>query len=133
MEILTFLHEQKQPVAYPIARKDEGLTTEIAAPEGRRYAAVFSYAPGRAVNEKLDVRQSYSLAKALAKIHITLDGFRSNFSRPALNSEYLLAWALNVIKPLYNHRESDINYLQKEVEKIKRQIENFSLPLSAPT
>ncbi|MBP5975491.1 phosphotransferase [Brasilonema sp. CT11] len=43
LELLAFLHEQKQSVAYPIVRKNGVLTTEIAAPEGTRYVAVFSY------------------------------------------------------------------------------------------
>ncbi len=132
LEVLMFLHAEMQPVAYPIRRKDGGLTTEITAPEGMRYVAVFSYAPGRAVNEKLDVRQSYILGEALAKIHTSLDGFQSSFSRPVLNSEYLLDWAMKAIRFLYNHRESDIDYLQEEVEKIKIKLEEFNLPLSVP-
>ncbi len=42
LELLTFLHEQQQPVAYSLKREDDSFTTEIAAPEGKRYAAVFS-------------------------------------------------------------------------------------------
>lgn len=66
LELLTFLHEQQQPVAYSLKREDGSFTTEIAAPEGKRYAAVFSYAPGRAVNE-LNGRQEvikHTVAKA---------------------------------------------------------------------
>jgi Ser/Thr protein kinase RdoA (MazF antagonist) len=70
------------------------LTTEIAAPEGTPYVAVFSYAPGRAVNENLDGIKSYRLGEALAKIHQTLDEFKSNFTRPVLNSDYLLDWSI---------------------------------------
>lgn len=61
LELLVFLHEQKQPVAYPLKREDGTFTTAIIAPEGERYAAVFSYAPGRAVIELLDGRQSQRL------------------------------------------------------------------------
>lgn len=106
LELLAFLQKQKQPVAYPIARNDGVFTTEIAAPEGKRYAAVFSYAPGRAVNENLDGIQSYRLGEALAKIHQTLDEFKSSFTRPALNSDYLLYWSIQAITPLYQHREA---------------------------
>ncbi|BAY45703.1 aminoglycoside phosphotransferase [Scytonema sp. HK-05] len=103
LEVLAFLQKQKQPVAYPISRNDGGLTTEIAAPEGTRYVAVFSYAPGRAVNENLDGIKSYRLGEALAKIHQTLDEFKSHFTRPALNSDYLLDWSIQAITPLYQH------------------------------
>lgn len=52
LELLTFLPSQNQPVAYPIGRENSSFTTEIAAPDGKRYAALFSYAPRRAANEK---------------------------------------------------------------------------------
>lgn len=131
LELLAFLHEQQQPVAYPLKRKDGIFTTEIVAPEGKRYTAVFSYAPGRATNEKLNGRQSQRLGEVLANIHQTLDKFKSSFTRPALNSEYLLARSIEAIAPLYQHRGSDIAYLQKQIETIKMQLE-LQLPDSAP-
>lgn len=131
LELLTFLHEQNQPVAYPIKRQD-GITTEIPAPEGKRYAALFSYAPGKAVNEKLDSIQSQRLGEVLAIIHQTLDNFNSSFSRPHFNNEYLLDRSMQAIAPLYKHRSIDIDYLQAQIEQIKRQLENLKLPNSAP-
>ena len=66
LEILAFLHEKNQPVAYPIARKDGIYTTEVIAPEGRRYIAIFSYAPGT-TNKNLNTAQSYNLGVAKRK------------------------------------------------------------------
>ncbi len=132
LELLAFLHQQKQPVAYPIARKDGSFTTEVFAPEGVRYASAFSYAPGYAVNQKLDHKQSYILGEVLAKIHQTLNNFQSSFSRPLLNCEYLLDWAIEKIKSIYQHREKNINDLQKQAEIIKNQLSEIKLPSSAP-
>ncbi len=132
LELLAFLHQQKQPVAYPIARKDGSFTTEVLAPEGVRYASVFTYAPGYAVNHKLDSKQSYILGEVLAKIHQMLNTFQSSFSRPVLKPEYLLDWSIEKIKSLYQHREQDIRYLQRHSGIIKNQISKIKLPLSAP-
>ena len=132
LELLAFLHDRNQPVAYPIGREDCSFTTEVATPEGKRYAALFSYAPGRAVNEKLDGRQSQHLGEVLAIIHQILDNFNSSFSRPHLNNEYLLDRSMQAIAPLYKHRNNDINYLQKQIEQIKQQLEALELPNSAP-
>lgn len=132
LELLAFLHNKNQPVAYPIGREDGSFPTEIAAPEGKRYAALFSYAPGRAVNEKLDSKQSQRLGEVLAIIHQTLDNFNSSFSRPHLNNEYLLDWAMGKIAPLYQHRRSDIEYLHTQIEQIKTQLEALKLPYIAP-
>lgn len=133
LELLAFLHKQNQPVAYPIKRKDSIFTTEIPAPEGKRYAALFSYALGKAVNENLNDRQSQTLGKTLAIIHQNLDNFTSNFSRPHLDNEYLLDRSMQAIAPLYKHRVSDIDYLQKQIEEIKQQLEALKLPNSVPT
>lgn len=132
LELLAFLHEQKQPVAYPIARIDGGFTTEIVAPEGKRYVAVFSYASGYAVNGKLDTKQSYILGEVLAEIHQVLDAFKSSFSRPILNNEYLLDWSITSITPLYQHRKKDLDFIQQEIDKVKSQVAVFELPLLAP-
>ncbi|MBH8552536.1 phosphotransferase [Nostocaceae cyanobacterium CENA357] len=132
LELLAFLHQQQQPIAYPIARTDGNFTTEVLAPEGVRYASVFSYAPGYAVNEKLDHKQSYTLGEVLAKIHQTLNKFQSSFSRPVLNNEYLLDWSILKIKSLYQDRAKDINYFQQQIEIIKSQLLEIKLSLLAP-
>jgi Ser/Thr protein kinase RdoA (MazF antagonist) len=133
LEILTFLHDKNQPVAYPIARNDGNYTTEIIAPEGTRYIAIFSYAPGRIItNQKLTIEQSYNLGATLANIHAVLDDFKPSFNRPHLNSEFLFDWAMNAIKPLYENRKQDIIFLQQQIDKIKYQLEQFNLPLSTP-
>ncbi|MEH1887965.1 MAG: phosphotransferase [Nostoc sp.] len=92
LELLAFLHEQNQPVAYSIARNEGTFTTEILAPEGVRYASIFTYAPGGAVSDNLDGKQSYILGEVLANIHQALDKLKNNFNRPALNNEYSLDW-----------------------------------------
>lgn len=119
LALLGFLHEQKQQVAYPIHNKNYSLTTEILAPEGVRYATLFIYALGHAVNEQLDAEQSYILGKTLAKIHYTLDDFQTLFIRPVLNNEYLFDWSITAIKSLYKHRKDDINCLQEIINNIK--------------
>ena len=133
LELLAFLHEQNMAIAYPIARKNGSFTTELAAPEGNRYAAVFSYAPGRAVNEKLNTRQSRSLGEVLATLHEKMDDFQSNFSRPALSNEYLLDYSMEAIAPLFGYRHSDINYLLHQIEQAKATLAELKLATKAPT
>lgn len=132
LELLEFLHQQNQPVAYPIARQDGGFTTEIFAPEGTRYAAVFTYAPGHAVEEKLDHQQSYLLGKTLANIHQISNEFQSSFLRPELNTQYLLDWSIDGIANLYKHRKSELAYLQQQIDKIKFQLSKIQLSHSSP-
>jgi Ser/Thr protein kinase RdoA (MazF antagonist) len=132
LELLAFLHEHNSPVAYAIARKDGGFTVELAAPEGTRYAAVFSYAPGKAVDEKLNTKQSRRLGEVLATLHEVTNNFKSHFSRPALNSKYLLDCSMDVIAPVFQHRHNDIDYLQTQIKIIKSALTELKLPSSAP-
>ena len=132
LELLAFLHKQNMPVSYPIARKNGSFTDAILAPEGTRYAAVFSYAPGRAVNKKLDSQQSRRLGEVLASLHKTMDTFKSHFSRPVLSSEYLLDCSMDFITTLLSHRQSDIDYFQIQIEKIKLTLAQLRLSSSAP-
>lgn len=132
VELLAFLHNHKMPVAYPLQSNSGSFTQAIEAPEGRRYATLFSYAPGRAVNEKLNSEQSRRLGEVLANIHVATDDFKSRFNRPALNYEYLLERSLNIIAPFFSDRADDLDDLQKQTEKIKMQLEVLKLPLSAP-
>jgi Ser/Thr protein kinase RdoA (MazF antagonist) len=133
LELLAFLHKQNMAIAYPIARKNGSFTTELGAPEGNRYAAVFSYAPGRAVNEKLNTRQSRRLGEVLATLHQKMDDFQSNFSRPALSNEYLLDCSMEAIARLFGYRHSDINYLLHQIEKAKATLAELKLATKSPT
>ena len=49
LDWLNFLKANDQPVSYPIARRDGGYMGQIDAPEGDRYYALFSFAPGNSM------------------------------------------------------------------------------------
>lgn len=74
------------------------------------------------MSKKLESEQSRRLGEVLATLHTTMDDFESNFSRPALSSDYLLDCSLDVITPLFKHRQNDIAYLQKQIEKINELV-----------
>jgi Ser/Thr protein kinase RdoA (MazF antagonist) len=46
LDWLNFLKENDLPVSYPIRRKDGRFLGSLNAPEGKRYYALFSFAPG---------------------------------------------------------------------------------------
>lgn len=132
LELLNFLHKSNLAISYPIEKITGGFTTAIAAPEGTRYTALFSYASGKAVDKKLSSEQSWKLGEAVATIHQGTDNFKSSFSRPELNNEYLLDTSLNAIAPLYKSRKTDIDYFYKQAEKLKSKLLVLNLPKYAP-
>ena len=132
LELLNFLHKSNLAVSYPIEKLIGGFTTVIAAPEGTRYTALFSYAAGKAVDKRLDSEQSRKLGETVATIHETTNNFKSNFIRPELNNEYLLDASINAVSLLYKHRENDIDYLYKQAENLKSKLIALNLPKCPP-
>jgi Ser/Thr protein kinase RdoA (MazF antagonist) len=133
LELLHYLHSCNLPVAYPIAKTTGEFTEAIASPEGQRYAAVFSYAPGQAIGKNINSEQSQQLGEVVASIHQATDNFTSRFSRPELDCAYLLDWAMAAISLLFQHRNSDINYFLKLSAQIKAQLVNLALPQTSPS
>ncbi|WP_009633543.1 phosphotransferase [Synechocystis sp. PCC 7509] len=132
LELLNFLYKANVAVSYPLEKRTGGFITAIAAPEGTRYTALFSYAPGKVVDKKINSEQSRKLGETVATIHQATDNFKSSFNRPELNSEYLLDSSINAIAPLYKHRKNDIDYLYKQAENLKNNLIALDLPNCSP-
>lgn len=130
LELLKFLHQNKLPVAYPICTKNDELSIEINAPEGKRYAALFIYAPGEIPLGDFNVTQSRKLGENLAKIHQIGYNFESNFYRQPLTLDYLLDDSLKIIIPLLKEQHFEINYLQETAFNIKNKVKK--LPQNSP-
>ena len=72
------------------------------------------------------------MGEAVATIHEVTNNFKSSFSRPELDSEYLLDASVNAFAPLYKHRKNDIDYLYKQAEKLKSNLITLNLPKVPP-
>lgn len=132
LDLLKFLHQRQAPIAYPINKLSGDLTTAIATPEGTRYTVLFTYAPGEAVDKKLNSEQSRRLGEAVASIHETTNNFKSKFNRPALNDDYLLFRPINAIAALFSHRYNAIQYLHEQAEQLINNLGRLSLSQKLP-
>jgi Ser/Thr protein kinase RdoA (MazF antagonist) len=130
LELLDFLQQRHLPVAYPLRTTDGKLFVVIVAPEGKRYAALFTYAPGEIALGDLNQTQSWKLGETLAKVHQTALDFRTCANRQPLTPDYLLGHSLKAIAPLLQHRPRDLKYLQEAIAKIEMQLQDF--PKEAP-
>jgi Ser/Thr protein kinase RdoA (MazF antagonist) len=130
LELLDFLQQHQLPVAYPLRTKEGHLSIEINAPEGKRYAALFIFAPGKVALGDLSIRQSQVLGETLAKLHQTARDFRSSYQRQELTLEYLLDDSWATIAPFIQHRTIDRNYLMEAIAQIKDQLQD--LPTAKP-
>ncbi|MEO6901921.1 MAG: phosphotransferase [Bacteroidia bacterium] len=74
IELLNYLNIHNVSVAFPIMDTLQNSIQPIDAPEGIRYAVLFSYAEGVAV-KKMTPEQAYLLGAETGKIHTLMQGF----------------------------------------------------------
>jgi Ser/Thr protein kinase RdoA (MazF antagonist) len=130
LELLEFLRQYQISVASPLRTKEGNLSIEIDAPEGKRYAALFHYAPGEIALGDLNHPQSFLLGEIVAKLHKASREFQTLAYRKPLNLEYLLDDSLQIIAPFFHHRPQDLRYLLDAIARIKRDLQN--LPTEPP-
>ena len=110
LKLLNHLKDNNVSVSFPIKDKHGKFIHTVEAPEGKRYAVLFSYAAGVPLR-KLTVAQSFLLGAETGKIH-SLTRNRS-FGTAAHNYDIAAQFdtTLTVLKPvLLNHNEQ-YNYL----------------------
>ena len=128
LDLLTYLHRRKVPVARPIRRKDGRYLQGIAAPEGRRYAALFSYAPGQFA---MDRKKAYRYGQLAATIHANTDHQSKRYNRFHLDLRHLLDEPLTNAGPFLDHRSADLDFLRRVSKALAAKIRDI-LPTSAP-
>ncbi|MFN9467972.1 MAG: homoserine kinase [Pseudanabaena sp.] len=128
LELLAFLHKNYIPVAYPLTTDDGQLAIEIPALEGKRYAALFTYAAGQVAIGDLNKVQAQKLGETLAKLHGTAQNFHCHIDRPHLTIAYLLDDSLHDLSPFLN--SSARSYMKDAIAQIKEQIRH--LPQTFP-
>jgi len=128
VDALLHLCARRAPVAGPVARRDGGYITYIAAPEGRRLAVLFAYASGR--EHVRDIATSKSYGDALARIHNAGEGFTSRCVRAPIDADFLVRRALARLTPLAVEHPKAWGYLAKLGRKLDGRLEEAGRGLS---
>ncbi len=110
LKLLNYLNENKISVSFPIKDNQEKYIQTIDAPEGPRYAVLFSFAEGEPVR-KLTPEQSFLLGAETGLIHsLTRD---KSFGETAHNYDIETQFniTLSVLKPILTNHPEQYNYL----------------------
>lgn len=124
LKLLKLLKDNNLSVSFPIPDKEENLIQEINAPEGLRYAVLFSFAQG----EKMRFMNNLTCSKIgslMAKIHnVTANKIihRTNY-----NSEILLKNPYNYLKPFFAEDLDEMNFIKEIDEKISKAFQETNL------
>lgn len=116
VKLLNYLRENKMHVSYPLEDRSSNYIHALQAPEGERYAVLFSYAEGVQIR-KLSTEQSYLLGIETGKIHLLTKD--KSFGTTAQNYDvpFQFEQILKTIKPVLIDHSEEYNYLlqlQKE-------------------
>ncbi|MES2591773.1 MAG: phosphotransferase [Bacteroidota bacterium] len=116
--LLEYLKENNVSVSFPIADHQNSYIQTIQAPEGIRYAVLFSYAEGERIR-KLSAEQSYLLGVECGKIHALTH--KKSFGEAAhnYNIEEQFEITLPVLKPLLKDYPEQFEYLVQLKEDFK--------------
>jgi Ser/Thr protein kinase RdoA (MazF antagonist) len=119
LTLLNYLKENKISVSFPIKDKQEKFIQTIQAPEGWRYAVLFSFAEGEQIR-KLSIEQSYLLGIETGKIHslTQIKSFGATAQNYDIENQFEIT--LTTLKPiLINHSEQYDYLLQLKDDFIK--------------
>ncbi len=127
VELLQSLKSDGISVSFPIPDKEGVFIQKIYAPEGLRYAVMFSYAVGNPPLAGMTPFQSNIAGRELARIHNLTEYKRPKNRRCRLDFISLLDDSFFVIEPFIDESLEDLRNLGEVVEKLKRKINSIPL------
>jgi len=123
LDLLNHLKHKRFPAAQPVPYQDGQCFCAVPAPEGQRYLALFTEAPGQEISyahEPEKVAQCYG--QAVAQMHNALDDFSSPHPRFHLDTAHFVDRPLHNIEPFLAHRPDDWAAVQHFAETLREQL-----------
>ena len=123
LDVLNHLKGKGFPATSPVPYKDGQPFCAVPAPEGNRFLALFTEAPGAEISYNHEpVRNALRYGRAVAQMHNALEDFKSPHPRFHLDLEHFIDQPLRNIQPFLSHRPDDWNYLQQLAETLRQRI-----------
>lgn len=97
LALLCHLQREGAAVSVPVPRVDGSYITHHDAPEGERMGVLFTRAPGRVLAYVEE--DAYQYGCAVARLHIAMDSFRTEWVRFRMDLEHLLEKPLRLMQP----------------------------------
>jgi Ser/Thr protein kinase RdoA (MazF antagonist) len=110
LRLLQHLKQKDIPVAYPIADQNGELVQEIQAPEGLRYAVLFSFAEGRKI-ARFSAETAYHIGVAVGSMHKATEGFA--LKRVTYDSQTLHINSLERIRMFFSAPSEEMDFVSQ--------------------
>lgn len=118
MDLLSFLHQNHISVPEPIRHKDGAYIQTLNAPEGPRYAVIFSFVPGDPSSPT--EAQGYRFGQAIAHLHTVTDGYPADRAGFRFEPSDMVDKPLARLKPLFAEHQEDWDYLREIADALKQ-------------
>ena len=129
LDLLNYLHRQGFPAAQPIQYMDGKYYYRVSAPEGYRYVALFTEAPGNEISYEHEPEQiALRYGQAVARMHDITDDFTSTFPRFHLDMAHFIDQPLSNIKPFLEDQPEHWAYIQHFANTLRKHL--LMLPAS---
>lgn len=130
LDMLEHLHRKGVAVAHPLVDQENRRLLEVDAPEGQRFAVLFTQAVGIEPSyDENPEEMSHRYGQAVARIHNALQDFNSQHIRPHIDLQHLIEIPLVNIQPVLSRRAEDWAYLQQFANAVSQHI--TALPAGA--
>ena len=123
-ELLTALQQHNVPVSYPVADVHNNYVQTFTAPEGERYAILFTYAEGVTVNMP-GTPQLQSLGGAMAAFHNVSATIQLSNNRWTFDADTTLNNPLQSIKFAFAHDMESFEWLQQTAGLAQQKLAAF--------
>lgn len=130
LELLVHLHHQGFPAVCPLPRENGNLLTELNAPEGKRYVALFTEAQGTepSYDEEPEAK-AFQYGQAVARLHNAVQDFSSPHTRFHLDLDHLIDTPIRNIQPFLADEPDMFTHIRQFAQKVRQCIVN--LPVRA--
>lgn len=130
VRLLNYLAAGGVAVAKPVARADGEAVTDLAAPEGARYAVLFEAAPGVAGDDG-DPDRIRAFGEMVGRLHDVSDEMPGPYQRAHLDMAHLVDENLPPIEALMAHRPDDLRLIHEIATTCKARVTGL-LPTTQP-
>jgi Ser/Thr protein kinase RdoA (MazF antagonist) len=130
LDVLEHLKDKGFPAAKPVAYEDGQRFCAVSAPEGTRYLALFTEAPGQEISyDRETEKMARRYGQAVAQMHNALDDFSSPHRRFHKDIAHFIDKPLRNIEPFLSRRPDDWSYIRGFAETLRQRI--LALPAGA--
>lgn len=124
LELLNLLKDNNISISFPIPDEKGNLIQEINAPEGLRYAVLFTFAEGKKMRF-MNNETCNAIGSIMAKIHNITAG--KKIDRVNYNSDILLNKSYNYLNLFFSDDLSEMEYIKQISSKISKSFEENNL------